>query len=76
MLFAIVFISTITFITAQCFFYNQHLVKEKNQIQAQLTQLDLANSQLANELSSCERNKEKIRSLLYFKMDSEKVLDE
>jgi len=63
---AIVCFATITFIASQCVIYNQRLIREKNQIQEQLTRINQEQTQLESDLNICLTNKEKISHLLHF----------
>jgi len=73
---AIVCIVATTFIASQCVFYNQRLIREKNQIEQQLARINQEQRQLESDLSVCLANKEKISQLLYFNTDSGKTGNE
>jgi len=63
---AIVCFAAITFIASQCVIYNQRLIREKNQIQEQLTRINQEQIQLESDLNICLTNKEEISRLLHF----------
>ncbi len=74
-LFTLIFSAIVTVFAWQCYFYNQQLVSERIEIQAQLAKLDNTQKQMSNELVFCEESKDKICRLLNFKTELKNAPD-
>jgi len=69
-------LTAVVLMGGKCAMYNQQLNAERSQIQTELTKMEFRHEQIAENLTVCAENKQKISGLLNFNTDTENKPDE